>query len=282
MSVIEFNECLGKGRIVYERLAFLQQRILEANGDDLSLIVSSKGRYGQTFIFILATLQFLALKKNKNLKLEVAHKILEHFEYLDVINHYRSEDKRGLKFRVLEPEKDKPTALILVKEIVDEIPVKMSEWLREDIVSRVGEIFNNAIEHSGASHVIGQRYSKRGRKYCFVCYDTGVGMSEKVRLFNQETYCLTDEGAVKWALTPGRTTADISAGPRGQGLSLLQEFARINKGTIRICTGKALYICSGNGEKISERYAKLGAHFHGTLFEMDINAVDSYYKYKGE
>jgi hypothetical protein len=137
------------------------------------------------------------------------------------------------------------------------------------------------MEHSDAKHLIGGRYFKPNRKYCFTCYDTGIGITGKVKKYYPE---MTDKEAIQWALMPGNSTAlDKETKPRGQGLGLLKSFVKENHGTIRICTGNILYTYSAPlGKDIQEKYECLTNTFLGTLFEMDIYADDKYYKYRGE
>jgi hypothetical protein len=278
MNEILFDEKLSKGRVAYERLASLQHRIVNTNEEELSVQMQNAGRCGKTFVFIIACLRYLALTHKKRLKIFVPPKIYNYLGDLDVLRSPESLDQKGYRFTVF---KSNDVLIDSVKQIVAEIPVSLSERLCQDLISRIGEIFNNAFEHAEAEYVIGARYPKPNRKYCFTCYDTGVGISNKVRCFLKNSeLTMSDQDALDWALNRRNSTAADKTKPRGQGMALLHEFANLNKGTIRICTGKTLYTYSG--EKGSVTWAKLKEPFIGTLFEMDFNADDKRYKYKSE
>jgi len=158
------------------------------------------------------------------------------------------------------------------------MPLKLSPKLHEDMVSRIGEMFNNAREHAKAKNVLGCRYTKPNKMFCFACYDTGIGIVNNVQTYLSKE--LTDRQALEWALARLNSTVHDPGKPRGQGLDLLKEFANVNGGAIRICTGCILYTYDGNSKK--ETFKDLKNHFMGTLFEMDINAFDGIYSYKGE
>jgi hypothetical protein len=279
MKDIIFNEKLSRGKIAYERLASLQNEIINTPEREISLRMTNEGQCGKTFVFMIACLRHLAIAYGKKPHITVPNKIYNHLDDLDVLRPAESLSQIGYDFTVFD------SSAVLMKsviEIVDKIPVKLSDKLRQDIISRVGEIFNNAFEHAEAKYVIGGRYQRSYRKYCFACYDTGVGITNKVRRFHRATEdTMSDKNALAWALhSKHSTAADITKKPRGQGMTLLREFAKLNKGMIRICTGKSLYVYSG--ENNSEKYADLTDPFIGTLFEMDFNADVGMYTYKNE
>lgn len=153
-----------------------------------------------------------------------------------------------------------------VTEITRNAPIRMNQKLSAIFISKVGEMFNNALEHSDGT-VLGAKYFKfQKNTYCFSCCDTGVGIPNKVMASNED---ITDSvEAFKWAMKDGNSTA-FGGVPRGLGLGLLKNFAKANAGTIRICSGNVLYIYNQNQ---IEKYQRLKYAFQGTLFEMDIIA----------
>lgn len=136
-------------------------------------------------------------------------------------------------------------------------------------------MYNNSLEHSGGQYVIGGKYFKNQKNtYCFSCYDTGIGIPEKVK--NSLDHDISQIEAFKWAMKRGNSTANKERGsliPRGLGLDLLRGFAKANDGTIRICSGNVLY--KYNPRK-GIKYYKLNHKFEGTLFEMDIIADNAH------
>jgi hypothetical protein len=279
MKEISFDEKLSKGKIAYERLASLQNKIVNISDKKIFLNMRNEGRCGRTFVFIIACLPYLAIAHKKQLRILVTNKIYAYLGDIDALRTAESLSQSGYRFTVFNSS---ATLMRSVMEIVDKIPIQMSDRLYQDIISRVGEIFNNAFEHAEARYVIGGRYSKPNRKYCFTCYDTGLGIVDRVRRFRKITEnAMSDKEALSWALdSRNSTAADKTTRPRGQGMTLLREFAKLNKGTIRICTGKLLYEYSG--EKNQDRFSTLKDSFIGTLFEMDFNADTNSYRYKSE
>jgi hypothetical protein len=281
VETIKFDEKLSNGRIAYERFAALQNRIREAADQDVDLIILSAGRIGGTFLFLCACLPITAQSFGKNLpKIHMRQRTLEKMTE----SGFLSSGER--KTKVIPLSKDQPT-LPCAEEIVDEIPVKFSPRLCEDIISRVGEILNNATEHSGAEWVYAGRYHKARRKYCFACYDPGVGIPNKVREYLRQkgnASQITDKMALKWAIESGNSTVVHKTSPRGAGLSLLREFVRLNHGSMRICTGTVLYsyVYKEKTGNCDDTFEALKQSFVGTLFEMDFVADDRRYRYKGE
>jgi len=278
-SRINFDNKLYRGRIAYDNLAGLHNQIIQANDIDINLDITTASRFGRTFLFLIPCLNYLANEHGKNIDIAVSKTIHENLGKLAFINSQLNLGS-GDEMRFERLENDEKT-LNLVKRIVEDMPVEMSPRLHEDMVSKIGEMFNNAHEHSNAKHVLGGRYPNR-KRFCFVCYDTGVGIPEKIRSSKQlSKEELTDDRALDWALQRFNSTAP-ELGPRGLGLDHLREFSRLNRGVIRICTGNTLYTYDCSIEPIKESFQAVKNIFCGTLFEMDINADRRYYQYKGE
>jgi len=281
---LTFEEKLCKGRIVYDNLAKLQNEIAQTEENDLLLDITTEGSFGRTFLFLIPCLYYLADQYGKQLKIQVSNKIYENLGRLSFIETGDTHDLGiGNKMRFVRLATDENT-LSLAKLIVKDIPVNMSPRLNEDMISKIGEMFNNAREHSNARHVLGGRYRKAGKRFCFACYDTGVGIPDRVQRFLADLGVkLNDEDALRWAMQPFHSTALRSNNPRGQGFQHLKNFASSNHGVIRICTGKVLYTynCT-KGDPEGGKFQKLRNSFLGTLFEMDIKTDDRRYLYKGE
>ena len=152
------------------------------------------------------------------------------------------------------------------------LPLQLSDEMSEMLTSRIGEIFLNALEHSGATIVSGGKYYRNSKnRYCFTCYDNGLGIVKKVQDYNLRVngVRMNDEEALKWALQSGNSTSE-SGISRGIGLSLLKEFAKENGFVIKICSSKILYEYNGTSNR--EKYMHLKESFCGTIFEVNIVA----------
>jgi hypothetical protein len=173
--------------------------------------------------------------------------------------------------------RDKGDIIRLVTQITTQAPVELDDRVADILVGKIGEMFINAFDHSQAKNIIGGKYFKHQQRFCFTCYDDGIGIVNNVKSFFDELGHETpdDVEALRWAMKNGNTTKMLdSKVARGIGLSVLQGFVKANDGAMRICSGRALYILNRSGE----HYYGIYEEFHGTLFEMDI-ITDNKHRY---
>jgi len=269
---------------LYRKTANIHNGIRTAEDDVIEIIFDAKGRVGQTFLFFLCTLPFIGEKHGKTLIIRCNQRFITLLKKIGFV------DPLSANIELIPNETDiapflKSSAKIittqesifsLVTAITKEAPVEMSEELSALFISKVGEMFNNATEHSEAGHVIGAKYFRNQKyTYCFSCYDTGLGIPAKVIAAIDKKF--THKEAFMWAIKKGNSTANRieTKIPRGLGLDLLHSFAKANDGAIRICSGKILYTYNKKG---GAKYHELEVPFEGTLYEMDIIA-DNNHKY---
>ena len=273
MKTICVTESFISQKSSYDRFAKLQNEILDFKGS-IKIVLDIKNRLGFTFVFLAACIPFLT--SDEKVTINCNEKCFSLFKKINVIpncvEYSPDEDYAPYLLdktsRITEDEDIFKT----VTEITKEAPVEMSSELSAIFISKAGEMFNNALEHSQGI-VLGCKYFKNQKNtYCFSCYDTGVGIPNKVMKVNSKISTSLD--AFKWAMVDGNSTAGDDI-PRGLGLGLLKSFAKANDGIIRICSGNILYIF---GCKDGEKYYELNNSFVGTLFEMDIIA-DNDHKY---
>ncbi len=173
---------------------------------------------------------------------------------------------------------------LIVENISKQIPINATERVKDTVVSLLGEVYNNAVEHSESNYIIGNCYDDRDNaRMCFLCYDAGIGIIESVRRYlkieddksfreYERSYKL-----LKWALKQGHTT---KTPPRGVGIDWLLNFAKENSGYVRICNENVVFEQNTEGKTT---YKKLNNNFCGLFFEMHISEdLDSIYKLKGE
>lgn len=269
MKQISISDSFTVQKPSYNRFAKIQEEIATCEDQEIKINIDIKNRFGYTFVFLFSTLPYLVEKYNKSLKFFCNKKsflLLKKLGFIPKNIIYESgTDYNCLLQRSAIIIKEKQDIFNLVREITYEAPVKMSEELSALFISKAGEMYNNAIEHSQGK-VIGSKYFRNQKGvYCFSCYDTGIGIPAKV--LSSQKGIKTSKDAFKWAMVPGNSTVlgDI---PRGLGMGLLKSFANANDGTIRICSGNVLYIYKNS----EEAYYELNHTFDGTLFEMDIIA----------
>ncbi len=284
MKSIVITQSLGVSAPLYHKTAKIHQDIRTAEDDVIELTFNVDGRVGLSFLFFLSTLPFIGEKYNKTLIIRCNQRFLSLLkkvgfidnlsEYMELIPnetnitpHLKSSAKV-----ITTPE----SIFSLVTAITKEAPVVMSDELSALFISKVGEMFNNATEHSLAEYVVGAKYFRNQKyTYSFSCYDTGIGIPRKV--IDAVDNAFTHKEAFMWAIKRGNSTANRNETkiPRGLGLDLLHSFAKANDGAIRICSGKILYTYNKNN---GAKYHELEVPFEGTLYEMDIIA-DNNHKY---
>lgn len=283
---IDYQQKFSSGKSAFDNIAELQSKIGSSCDTDIDIHLIGAVRYGKAFIFLIGCLIVLGINFGKKLKIYLPTKrAYKHFISMGIVGYYREQKKNCRSFFRLDKSED---VVKLVEDNIKDAPIQMSDDLKELLVSLIGEVYNNAREHSEAKYVMGGCCKHRGgsggtKRLCFFCYDTGMGIINSVKdyfgVMNDDKYNNYDvnKKLLKWALVKGNSTKKP---PRGVGLDWLLSFAGLNKGKISICSSDVLFIQNPQGE---QHFAKLQNNFEGTFFEMEI-VEDSRYKYflKGE
>lgn len=274
MPELIFNESLCKGKLAFDRIAKLQNYIINCKDDEVTIRIRSDGRIGLTFVFMIATLHLIAKKNGKQFHLFLGKKIHSLYKRIQLEDTDRSGQPIGPGFQRIR----KPDDIIrLVTQITKQAPVELDELVADILVSKMSEMYINAFEHAQAGNIIGGKYFKHHQRFCFTCYDDGIGLPNNVKRFflNLGIELPNDAMALRWAMKNGNTTKMLNTEvSRGVGLSTLKSFVKANDGALRICSGNVVYIFNGTGE----HYYQIENEFHGTLFEMDI-ITDNKHRY---
>lgn len=285
MENIVFKKSLKTSSIsTYNIIASLHNKILSTNEIDIKIEIDIQDKVDKSFLFYISILPYLVIddvNNNKTISIYANNRCIDIFKSLDLIdksNKFVNNNTNLTEFfteksRLIQTNDD---CFNIIKSITDSAPVEMSDDLSYIFISKIGEVFINAQEHSKSKSVVGTKYFKNNKKgYCFCCYDNGVGIPQNVREFHGNTNDMTDIDCLFWAMQRSNSTAVETIPTRGLGFELLKNFAQSNNGSIRICSGKVLYIC--HGEK-NDMYIDLENEFKGTLFEMHI-ITDNNHKY---
>jgi hypothetical protein len=272
--IIPYSGKFAKGKAAYDNIAELHNELCKCTDKTVVIKLTHNGRVGRTFVFLIGCLIELGKKNDKQVRLRLPERIMNHAEDMDILQYYNTNRSNLLQFRLIKSKKD---VLDIAREIVTSAPVTLDSTLEEPLVSKIGEIYNNAVEHSDTEYIMAGRYYKariNGRKrFCFACYDAGIGIIEKIRnYFKKNDRDSDDKELLEWALAKGNSTSENDKIPRGLGLDLLLSFAKANDGVVRICTSRILFE-QKNGNK---KFSRLKNSFKGTLFEMDIIADNNY------
>ena len=160
--------------------------------------------------------------------------------------------------------------------------VQVSPRLRDAIVGRMWEIYNNAFEHSGSEIGVfscGQHFHKQN-ELCLSVVDFGQGIPAKVRNYlssDSRAGQLAAAGCLRWAFQRGNST-DQAGVARGLGLDLLKEFVRLNQGKLEVYSNEGYVVIDKNGERFENR----SASFEGTIFYITLRCDEALYRFADE
>jgi len=160
--------------------------------------------------------------------------------------------------------------------------VHVSRRLRDAIVGRMWEIYNNAFEHSGSEIGVsscGQHFPTHNELVLSVV-DFGQGIPAKVRKFlssDPRAEQLTAAGCLRWAFQRGTTTKPKEE-PGGLGLDLLKEFVRINQGKLEVYSNEGYALI----DKDDERFTNRTTSFEGTVFHITLRCDENLYHFADE
>ena len=163
--------------------------------------------------------------------------------------------------------------------------VHVSSRLRDAIVGRMWEIYNNAFEHSGTEIGVfscGQHFWRQNDLILSVV-DFGRGIPANVRTFLRQyadealVSKLSGAACLKWAFERGNSTC-MGGVARGLGLDLLKEFVRINQGTLEVYSNEGYAIIDKDGE----RYENHDISFEGTVVHITLRCDEKIYQFRDE
>ena len=174
----------------------------------------------------------------------------------------------------------------LESEWLSDDKLKLSDKLKQAIISRILEIFMNAYGH-GVSKQLNSKlkiyscgeYDKKNKKLHISVLDFGPGIVHNVI---KCTGIKDDIEAMIWALKQGNSTNTDSSNynlARGLGFELLRQFVRVNKGELRIYSNRVKVCTDQYGEY---KVTKLADFFPGTFVSITINCDGKNYCFSSE
>lgn len=161
--------------------------------------------------------------------------------------------------------------------------ILMMPKLKDDLKSKIFELFANALEHSGSN--LGcfccrnnTTLSKK-QELTLTLIDLGIGIAESVQEYFKERkgYLLENNiEALKWAFEEGNTTRESQFG--GLGLALVEDFLDIADGSMEVYCNNVLLQIKGK-EKSTDF---IPYNFQGTIINIRLHPTDGRYGYKDE
>ncbi|MBL7975195.1 MAG: hypothetical protein JNJ85_09800 [Candidatus Kapabacteria bacterium] len=237
--------------------------------------------------YCVAYLDQMLLAKHPNKKVYSSYpKVNQYLHQVDLV-WYESKSRRSLEFpqqdiicvRRFFPSCENEFIEWLEHNVRDKIPM-MEEQVWKQIVEHIYEVLNNTFYHADTMHgisVCGQYYPTCGY-FELALYDCGKGIPANVRQFDQFTRQFTDEECVKWSTKKGTTTRPRNT-PGGLGLFRIEEFLRLNKGSMQIVSGTGFYeFCGVKGctthtlqKGISGTMVNLRVIYDDNLYQMSLS-----------
>lgn len=162
--------------------------------------------------------------------------------------------------------------------------VKLTHALRDIIIGKKWEIYNNAFEHSASPVGVfscGQHFPNQNDLVLSVV-DFGVGIPTSVRSFfktfvaSETVDRISDAECLKWAFRKGNTTkCDIA---RGLGLDFLKSFIAVNHGKLEVYSNAGYVIVDDSGE----RHQNCPVSFPGTVVHITLRCDENIYTLSSE
>lgn len=164
-----------------------------------------------------------------------------------------------------------------MQEYVDRImslaPIKMQKEAQDILASYIYEIYQNGMCHSMSPIGVFTSgiWDEDNKEFTFSIYDMGVGIPNNVRQYMN----MQDVDSIKClqiAFIDGFTTSTEYEVNRGLGLTRLENFIRLNKGSMSIYSEDSCCIIEDGNAK---NYHKLKCPIKGTLIIIKIAADEN-------
>jgi hypothetical protein len=159
------------------------------------------------------------------------------------------------------------------QEVLRHLP-DMDKKLKGKIISNLWEVVDNVFKHSNSKYglsVCGQFYPEMNY-FELAFYDTGIGITNKVKSYLKERLAKEDAEYIAWALEDGHST--INSSFAGMGLFYLRNFLIVNQGSFQFVSENGYF-----GSHNSGQYEKhtLRNKVAGTLVNIRVNFDDNKY-----
>lgn len=196
---------------------------------------------------------------------------------------WSSVDAKHVKFNhfvgsVENVEVAKKIQTYITQEWLAKSNIHFADKLKQDITARLYELFANALEHSQSpvGCIASGQSESQDIDLCVI--DLGIGIVENIKSYYRETMGkeISSDRAMREAFMNGFTTRKDNSG--GLGLPLIEEFLRVNKGSLDVyCNDVHLVISPDNPRPVIH---KLTTNFYGTILNVKLKKDGGYYSYK--
>jgi len=275
MSVLKMNKEYRLGITSFEHFAEIQNRIKDSSSSKIEINCEQTTYISPAFVTLFGSLPHYGEFYNKKVYIKYDKKVGK--RYIQDIgldkyyNNLGSPHKEAVPFSSIswnEYAKDKMDGIEKILRTLPRVDIEVKGM----ITAALGEILNNAKDHSGFQdnknvkvYYCGYWNSKID-SYIVSIYDTGVGIQQNVsKYLNEET---SDLQAMEWAFGDGNSTqnSDDIDYTRGIGLNSLENLINLKRGILYVGSGNA--ICAIKNGKRSLRSLK--SPIQGTVYVLSI------------
>ena len=245
---IIFPISLNNNADTYKFLSKVQNDLIDSNETTIILDFTHCRFSHAIFTSYLGALAYIGASFGKTIKYQTSKnsKLSEYFYNSGLYDHIMKQpdihsNRNAIPFASIDL-KDDSSIIVYIDNILELAPIQLTEQGHEVLFKNIYEIFNNSVDHSRANHgVYACGHWMPQKKYLsFSVYDTGVGIPALIKEKIDNT--MSSKSALEWALKRGNSTKQLLSGiPRGLGLSDLQDFIRLNDGSLNILSNDIYY-----------------------------------------
>jgi hypothetical protein len=278
--VFEFRPIMYQGKPSYEQFAKLHRVIASFPCDRVEIDLCGYRYMHPSFAVLIASSLYLGDQYGKEVVIRYDINNLRLCQFLKQSGicgrYYASKDDFRLSSRnsVIPFNRFKriEDTYTTIEKIFNCAPVQLNRGLRNQLISKFAEVFSNAFEHGKSEiGVFCCGFANRSNIFSFSVYDAGVGICANVNHYLPAP--LESEKAMEWAFDKTHSTLNgIVDYPRGAGLSLLEGFARLNRGRIDVVSNDG-YCRITDKERT---FRRLKNPIIGTIFSINIHADDKH------
>lgn len=275
--VYKFGLQIKQGKASIERFGEIHQAISNSSYKEIVLDLTEYKYIHPSFAVLVASSLYLGGMYNKKVSIKYCNtndKLSKFLKQSGIAAHYNKSKvgptelnikNSSVKFNHFSNLEETEQT---INSILDTAPIRLSQDLRDRLISKITEIFSNAFEHGKSSiGVFCCGFINDSNNFSFSVYDAGIGICTNVNTYLKENKSCSK--ALEWAFDKTHSTLNgIVDYPRGAGLNLLESFVKANGGRIDLTSQGAYCKIDSN----SRNFYNLTNPIIGTIFSMSIKA----------
>lgn len=272
--IIEINYNINPNPTDISKLIKIQNDFLFGDYKRLILDFTESEFINAAVAVIIGTLCVYARIENKCVKFKFKNRTNNPiFKLMKQIGIYEYFTKCDIKYTTsnsirFDRISDEDIMESYTDKILELAPIKITDDAKAILSSYFYEVYQNSLYHAKSPIDVFSSGYWMGKKkqLIFSVYDMGIGIPNNVK--NHIDNSMTSKECLEWALTNGKSTREDELIKRGLGLNRLEQFIKLNNGTISIYTDNICCIINNKERK----YIDLEYPIMGTLIIISIIA----------